>query len=91
MHLKKRYKYYCKKHDTTYLIQSTRLRAKEASKENRNKFIQCFRTLKVSTDSHNDTISENSICTTNKYKSILKEHQVIKYLNQFLVFISFNR
>ena len=50
MHMKKKYKYYCKKHDVSYLIETARKTAKAFSKENRNNLVQSFRTLNVSND-----------------------------------------
>lgn len=47
VHLKKRYKYYCKKHDVTFLIENVRQKGREFSKENRNKLVQSFRSLEV--------------------------------------------
>ncbi|XP_011496488.1 PREDICTED: uncharacterized protein LOC105361083 [Ceratosolen solmsi marchali] len=76
MHLKKRYKYYCKKHDTTYLVQSARERVKSASKENRNKFIQSFRTLNVSTNS-DVSINENSVRIANNDRNSSKRKDIL--------------
>lgn len=63
--MKKKYKYYCKKHDASYLIKSTRQKAKESSKENRFNLVQKFRSLNVTADLQTSMENENNCNTQN--------------------------
>lgn len=63
MHMKKRYKYYCKQHDVTYLIESVRQKAKQLKKKTRNNLVQSFRALDVNAaDSCYSTEDESNAC-----------------------------
>ncbi|OXU19327.1 hypothetical protein TSAR_003765 [Trichomalopsis sarcophagae] len=60
--LKKKYKYHCKKHNMSYLVDSVRKEKKQISKQNRNNLVQSFRSLAVSAaDSFDAPVEEDGL------------------------------
>lgn len=63
--MKKRFKYYCKKHDSSYLIKANRQKAKESVKERRFDLIQKFRSLNVTASKESSMEIESSYVMQN--------------------------
>ncbi|KAJ8670576.1 hypothetical protein QAD02_001835 [Eretmocerus hayati] len=60
IHLRKSFKYVCKKHSVTYLVENVRQEKKDNSKERRNEVLEGFRNLNLATVSPTSSQNSNS-------------------------------